>query len=194
MTTALTVLPLAEIELLDSYESRIEKGLSSFIDVGEALTAIRDARLYRAEHGTFEDYCRVKWGMSDNYARRLIVSSEAVKTVPMGTVTTERQARELSRVEPEHRAAVVERAIQATGGKITAAAIREAAKPDESEELEVTIEAPLRHLSAAAMTEAHDLWLIAKGRLDNIRKNDPERVAILREVIAYAQQRINHNK
>jgi hypothetical protein len=196
MTTAFTILDAAEVELLDSYESRIEKGLSSFIEVGEALTAIRDARLYRAAHGTFEDYCRVKWGMRKSQAYRLIEAAEILS--PIGdaakAITTESQARELSAVPVPERAAVVEKAILATGGKITAAAIREAAKPDESEHVEVTIEAPHRQLSAAAMTEAHDLWLIAKGRLDNIRKNDPERVAILREVIAYAQQRINHNK
>jgi hypothetical protein len=40
------------------------------------------------------------------------------------------------------------------------------------------------------MTEAEDLWLIAKGRLDNIRKDDPEEVAVLNEVIEYAKGRL----
>jgi hypothetical protein len=52
-------------------------------------------------------------------------------------VTSERQSRELSRVEPEQRAAVDEKAIQATGGKITAAAIREAAVEVKVEEVEI---------------------------------------------------------
>jgi hypothetical protein len=61
--------------------------------------------------------------MSDNYARRLMLSSEVAKSVPMGTVTSERQARELARVEPARRQEVVEKASAATGGKITAAAL-----------------------------------------------------------------------
>lgn len=66
--------------------------------------------------------------MSKRNADMLIV--ESVVANEMGTMVPKinrRQARELSRVEPEQRAAVVERAIQATGGRITAAALREAA-------------------------------------------------------------------
>lgn len=67
----------------------------------------------------------MKWGMTKRNADMLIVESVVAKE--MGSTLPEinrRQAQELSRVEPEQRAAVVEKAIQATGGKITAAAIR----------------------------------------------------------------------
>lgn len=63
--------------------------------------------------------------MTKRNADMLIVESVVAKE--MGSTLPEinrRQAQELSRVEPEQRAAVVEKAIQATGGKITAAAIR----------------------------------------------------------------------
>ncbi len=58
----------------------------------------------------------------------LIASAEVVSALPanLGTiVTTESQARELARVEPERRQEVIERAQADTGGKITAAAIKE---------------------------------------------------------------------
>lgn len=122
---ALINLDAAESAQLTRFEERIGAGLASFIEVGEALGAIRDRRLYRATHGTFEDYCREKWGMSDRRARQLMTAAEIGTMVPV--VTTERQARELARVEPDRRQEVVEKASVATGGKITAAAIREAA-------------------------------------------------------------------
>jgi hypothetical protein len=66
-------------------------------------------RLYRADFGTFEDYCRVKWGMSRFYAHRVMEAAETVNTLPMGNkvITSERQARELSRVPAPEREAVV---------------------------------------------------------------------------------------
>ena len=130
MSTIIT-LPESEAYQLASCEGRIEAGLSSFIEVGEALSAIREGKLYRATHGTFEDYCREKWSISSSRARRLIDGAEVAQTVPMGTLSSERQARELSRVEPARREEVVQRAVEATHGKLTAAAIREAAQPVE---------------------------------------------------------------
>ena len=107
--------------------------------MGEALAAIRDARLYRQTHDTFEDYCRERWGMSKSHANRLIDSGKvASEMAPIGAnITSERQARELAKVEPERRQEVIERATEATGGNLTARAITEAARPsveyDESE-------------------------------------------------------------
>jgi len=113
-------------------EERVQAGLANFIEVGEALATIRDERLYRATHATFEDYCQTRWGMKRAHANRLITASTVL--APMGskageTVTNERQARELSKVEPAKRQDVITRARQLTGGKVTAAAIQTAAKP-----------------------------------------------------------------
>jgi hypothetical protein len=72
--------------------------------------------------------------MRKSQAYRLIEAAEILS--PIGdaakAITTESQARELSAVPVPQRAAVVEKAILATGGKITAAAIREAAGGAES--------------------------------------------------------------
>jgi hypothetical protein len=51
------------------------------------------------EHGTFEEYCRERWGMSRIHAYRLIESAAVVgNLLPIGTSlpTTESQARPLT--------------------------------------------------------------------------------------------------
>lgn len=45
---------------------------------GENVTPTSDRRLYRETHGTFEAYCRERWGMSRQRAHQL---SEASKVV-----------------------------------------------------------------------------------------------------------------
>ncbi len=61
---------------------------------------IRDSRLYRETHDTFEDYCRDRWEMSMRHAERLMLSAGTVETLrPMGRVpVNERQARPLTKL------------------------------------------------------------------------------------------------
>lgn len=136
MNDSITVLSETEDARLARNETRISQGLASFVEVGEALSDIRDARLYRATHGTFEEYCRTKWNMTDRRARQLMDASEIGTMVPQ--ITSERQARELARIEPARREEVIRKADLATGGKITAAAIKDAAAP--AKEIVVTVE------------------------------------------------------
>ena len=83
---------------------------------------IRDRRLYRDAKGykTFEEYCRVEWDFSGNYARRLIASSDVIKNVPIGTKspTTESQTRPLTQLEPAQQTEAWQEAVDtAPGGK-----------------------------------------------------------------------------
>ena len=107
--------------------------------MGESLAAIRDARLYRQTHDTFEAYCKERWGWSKQHAYQLIESAQAASTiVDKSAITKESQARELAKVEPQRRQEVIERATEATGGNLTARAIAEAARPSvEYEESEI---------------------------------------------------------
>ena len=71
-----------KMESLTTEESERLKELEGVIDngsrsAGEALKKIRDSRLYRAEHGTFEKYCRARREFSRQYAYRLIAFAEA---------------------------------------------------------------------------------------------------------------------
>lgn len=126
-TVALTV---TESDRLAECEATIERGFQTFAEVGTALLEIRDARLYRSEFGTFEDYCRERWNFTGRRAHQLIASAEVVRELETGTIvhlpTTESQARELVGLPAETAAAVMTAAVDATDGKPTAAAIREA--------------------------------------------------------------------
>jgi len=69
--------------------------------------AIRDKGLYRDVLGfdTFEAYCKARWDMSKMHAYRLMDSCKVIDTVksnPLGySPENERQARPLSKLEPE---------------------------------------------------------------------------------------------
>jgi hypothetical protein len=60
-----------EEELLKRLEAAIEEHLKGFKIVGQALTIIRDERLYRIEYDTFEEYCAVEWEISRPRAYQL---------------------------------------------------------------------------------------------------------------------------
>jgi hypothetical protein len=129
MSTELTPV---EVASLAEHEAVIERGLNTFVEVGNALLAIRDQREYRAAHSTFEGYCQERWGFTERRARQLMASAEAVGTiVPTGlpAPANEGQARELARVPEPERAEVWRETIERTGGKPTAAAIRETYAP-----------------------------------------------------------------
>lgn len=70
------LLDVTERDRLHQYETVIEHGLTTFVEVGEALAAIRDARLYRAEYATFEDYCQERWSMGRRRADQLIGAAQ----------------------------------------------------------------------------------------------------------------------
>lgn len=95
-----------DLSTLAGCEAVIERGLGTFVEVGEALLTIREARLYRETHKTFEEYCRERWGFNRNRASQLIVAAEVAGTLPttVGTAPpNEAVARELAplRQEPE---------------------------------------------------------------------------------------------
>lgn len=137
----MTAITPTEKQSLTAHEAVITLGMKTFVQVGEALEAIRDARLYRESHDTFEAYCKERWGFSRVQAHRLIEASETVTALPIGNkITTESQARELAKVEPDRRQEVIERATEATGGRLTAKAIKEASRPP-AEVLEIVDEA-----------------------------------------------------
>jgi phage N-6-adenine-methyltransferase len=85
-----------------SLEAVIERGLEGFVEVGNALMAIRDGRLYRESHGTFEDYCRERWSFTRQRASQL-VQAASVSNMLDSPPANARQATELAPLlhEPE---------------------------------------------------------------------------------------------
>jgi uncharacterized protein YdaU (DUF1376 family) len=132
-------LSAAESKKLEKHEGVIEKNLKSFFDVGVALAAINEGRLYRETHATFEAYCGERWDFGRQYAYRLIDAASVVKNLsPNGDVkhqkllpATESQARALSKIkEPEKQAEVWEEILDAApkgkdGPRVTAKFIEE---------------------------------------------------------------------
>lgn len=118
----------SEAQRLGELEGVIQRGLNTFVDVGNALLEIRDSRLYRAEFGTFEDYCIGKWNMQRAYAYRLISAAEVVSNLsPIGDIlpSVETQARPLTRLEPEQQREAWAKAVEtAPNGKVTAAHVQ----------------------------------------------------------------------
>lgn len=121
MTNQLTVGESTELAAL---EIKIAAGLQTFVEVGAALMEIRDKRLYRAEFGTFEEYCQERWGMKRAHAYRLIESAGVIANLsPIGDIPkTESQARPLTRLEPQQQRDAWQQAVEtAPAGKVTAA-------------------------------------------------------------------------
>lgn len=121
-------LTVPELSRRAELETTIERGLQTFVDVGLALMEIRDARLYRADYGTFEEYCRERWGWTRRHTNRLIASAEVVDNLgPIGPIlpSTESQARPLAALPPDLQRDVWSEALDtAPNGKVTAAHVQ----------------------------------------------------------------------
>ncbi|WSB58670.1 hypothetical protein OG880_33250 (plasmid) [Streptomyces cellulosae] len=106
----------------------------TFITAGKALATINQARLYRETHGTFEAYVEERWGMRKSQAYRLIEAWPVGAALsPIGdTPPNEAQVRELLPVVKRHdlptARAVYAAVAEVSGGRVTAAKIREAAR------------------------------------------------------------------
>lgn len=128
------------VRTLSDCEAVIERGLGTFVEVGQALLDIRDSRLYGESHGTFEDYCRERWGMSRRHANRTIEAADVAGVLgPIGpTPPTEAVARELAplRSEPTRMAEAWAEATEnakAEDRPVTAKDVRRAVKPEPTE-------------------------------------------------------------
>jgi hypothetical protein len=120
-------------EALARYESIIEAGMKAFLEVGQALIAIRDQRLYRRYHATFEVYCEQRWGLKSSRTYQLMAAATVVENIKetfasgdessttVELPANEGQIRALSKVWHEDQAAVWQKAVEtAPAGKVTA--------------------------------------------------------------------------
>ena len=117
-------------------EETICKGLGTFVAVGAALMEIRDARLYRQQHPTFECYVQSVLALSRPRAYELIDSSQVMHDLSAiagisALPQNEGQARELRRWKtPEERAQKWRAVLDAAGNKpVTAKFIRQTLSP-----------------------------------------------------------------
>lgn len=117
---------------LTTLEGIIERGMTTFVDVGTALAEIRDRRLYRETHPEFDSYCRERWGFNRQRAHQMIEAASVTvalsTTVDIPPPRIERQARELAKVEPEHRADTWRAVVDEHGPEATAETVRDVAR------------------------------------------------------------------
>jgi hypothetical protein len=119
-----TPLSDSERDALAQQEQVIERGIRSFVEVGLALAAIRDGKLYRETHDTFEAYLLDRWNLSRPRAYQLIEAAETAgnlsTNVDIPLPQNEAQCRPLAQLEPDEQAATWAEAVEsAPEGKVT---------------------------------------------------------------------------
>lgn len=207
--------PEETAEIMDSSEAKrlielervIERGQQTFIEVGNALAEIRDSRIYRNSHKTFEDYCRERWGWSRIQVHRTIEAAKIDGVLPMGNKpNSERQARPLAKLPPEQQPEAWEKAQEMAKEEnkpVTAKHVEKAVKerekqdksptPEEGEPMNTPIKKK-KHVSKHQSRDAMRLWGLAWACLDNILTEDLEREQALKEALDYCEQRLKNNQ
>jgi hypothetical protein len=103
---------------------------TNFYDVGKALQAIRDGRLYQKGYRTFEEYCSRRWDLARGTAYQYIRAAGVVDNVrgaaPGGAVpANEAQARPLTPLTAAQQQQAWRVAVEtAPGGRVTAAHVQ----------------------------------------------------------------------
>jgi hypothetical protein len=124
----MTIAIEGEVVQLEALEKIIERGLSSFYEVGSALMTIRNARLYKETHRTFEAYCKERWGFTRMRASQLIQAAAITGNVNQGLQppSSERQIRPLAVLPKEQQAEAWQEAVDtAPEGKVTGNHVQE---------------------------------------------------------------------
>jgi len=97
----------------------VDDGQAAFLAVGRALATIRDGRLHRESHKTFEGFVRDRWDFGRSHAYRLIDAAVKVDVSPNGgqtAPTSERQVRPLLQLPTDDRTAAWQEAVESAGG------------------------------------------------------------------------------
>ena len=114
-------------------ERKVER---AFYQAGNALLQLRNRRLYRSTHKTFEEYCQDRFGYSRRKMDYLITGAEVFENLLLRTngsqneetetrtigsqilPTSERQCRPLTQLNPEQQREAWLSAVESAGGKV----------------------------------------------------------------------------
>jgi hypothetical protein len=109
-------------------ELKVER---AFFEAGLALRELREQRLYRSTHRTFEEYCSARFGYTRRRPYQLIEAAIVFENLcTIGTQddvplverrvlpTNERQVRDLVNLEPEQQRQVWQQAVEQAEGKV----------------------------------------------------------------------------
>lgn len=169
---------------LTELEQVVERGQQTFVQVGTALLAIRDEKLYRLTSDTFEGYCQVRWGFTRRRAEQIMqaanviaelsveseksekffASDEGKKKDSTPLPATESHAKELASAPAGKRAKTWDKAVRTapkdkkTGQpKVTAAHVRRVVR-EESAPIETKPAEPVKPSDPPAMKIAGHPW------------------------------------
>ncbi|MHC5820645.1 MAG: hypothetical protein ACYT04_33455 [Nostoc sp.] len=139
--TAVEIPELTEQEIRDRLllERKVER---AFFEAGKALAELRDRKLYRSTHKTFEEYCKQRFGYTriaasykiaaatvmdnllTNGLQKEEIATDELQTPKMLTnglqilPNNERQVRPLASLEPEVQREAWQKAVEEAGGKV----------------------------------------------------------------------------
>ncbi|WP_375512235.1 hypothetical protein [uncultured Nostoc sp.] len=139
--TAVEIPELTEQEISDRLhlERKVER---AFFEAGKALAELRDRKLYRSTHKTFEEYCKDRFGYTriaasykiaaatvmdnllTNGLQKEEIATDELQTPKMLTnglqilPNNERQVRPLVSLEPEVQREAWQKAVEEAGGKV----------------------------------------------------------------------------
>jgi hypothetical protein len=109
----------AEVAELHRLELRVER---AFCEAGTALREIRDKRLYRSTHRTFEEYCQERFQFNRKAAHFKIAAATVFENLSTNgrqiLPTSERQVRELATLNSFEQCQVWDEAVQEAGSKV----------------------------------------------------------------------------
>ncbi len=120
---------LTESEAVERHrlELKVER---AFVEAGLALRSLRELRLYRSTHKTWEEYCQDRFGFNRHSANFKIAASMVVENLATFSnqnlsyenkqvlPTKETQVRPLAKLKPEEQRSVWQRSVEAAGGKV----------------------------------------------------------------------------
>ena len=134
---------------LEELENIVHENFGAFVETGMALAEIRDNKLYRQSHVTFEAYCKEVLEVGRHRAYQLIDSASVVQNLltigqqngdeisPVGDALpkSERQARPLTKLPPEDQIKAWKEVLE-TCRKPTAHAVERVAKQYHNEDVQ----------------------------------------------------------
>jgi hypothetical protein len=124
------------------------------------LLAIRDSKLYRVEHKTFESYCNARWSFNRQRAYQLINAAEAAADVKHARQkpANARQAEALAEAPKESRAEVWEQVVVNGAPKVTAKLVQEVVEEYQEEEEPEAPEKMSDYLGNPVPEHAHEVF------------------------------------
>jgi hypothetical protein len=171
-----------ELSELDKCEGVLERGLATFFEVGNALLSIRENRLYRGAHRSFEDYCRERWNIGRSYACRVMGAAERVNQLPENSglprPSNEFQVRPFLKLSAEEFPGAWKRAVnKAKSGNVTAPLAMEVIKEMTSDRSSALVRKKRRPKSTLHLGQIVILLTTAKQLLE--RRENEQAIEVL---------------